>query len=114
MGHTIVLVRSDGPVGSLTRRAFDLAGVPWYQCHHEDRGLLTLVLVPSGLALDDLPSALADAAREASHTRVRVSVHPVAGELTPTAVDRAFRLLDDQRFTDLLTTIVDVGIVVPA
>lgn len=114
MGHTIVLVESDDPVGALTRRAFLLAGVPWDQCHHEDRGNLVLVVVPSQHVLEKLPSAMALAAREAARTRIRVSVHPQAGELSGSTVDRAFRLLEDSRFVGLVTEAVDVGIVTRA
>jgi tetratricopeptide (TPR) repeat protein len=114
MGYTIVLAESDEPVGVLTRRAFELAGVPWDQCHHEDRGTLALVLVPSRHVLEKLPAAFARAAREAAQTRLRVSVHPQTQELTASAVDRAFRLLGDSRFVDLVTEAVDVGVVAPA
>lgn len=114
MGHTIVLIESDHPVGTLTRRAFELAGVPWDQCHHEDRGNLSIVMVLSRHFLERLPTALAQAAREAARSQVRVSVNPQAGEMTGSAVDRAFRLLEDPQFVDLVTEAVDVGIVSPA
>ena len=83
------MVESDDPVGALTRRAFELTDVPWDQCHHEDRGKLALVLVPSGLVLEKLPTTMAQAAREAARIHLRVSVHPQAGELTGSTVDRA-------------------------
>ncbi|MEO6087701.1 MAG: tetratricopeptide repeat protein [Umezawaea sp.] len=111
MAHTIVLVESDGPVVALARRAFDLAGVPWDECHAEDRGALALVLVPEAHVLDRLPLALVRAAREAAQTRLRVVVHAQHGQLTSSAVDTAFRFLRDHRFTDLVTEAVDVGIV---
>lgn len=110
----IVLVESDRPVGALTRRAFEIAGVPWDQCHFEDRRNLALVVVPTSGALVALPAALARAAREATRTRLRVSIQPPAEELTASTVAAAFRLLENARFADLVTEAVDVGIVAPA
>ncbi|MBY8851852.1 hypothetical protein K7G98_27610, partial [Saccharothrix sp. MB29] len=90
--------------------ALGAAGVPWQDCHHEDRGDGVFVLVPPEYAkaplVEVLPGALAqalrghnDASPSAQHVRLRVAVH--AGEVvfdrhgvTSTAVTTAFRLLD--------------------
>jgi tetratricopeptide (TPR) repeat protein len=112
VGHTIVLVESDGVVGTLARQAFQEAGIPWEECYREDRGSLVLVLVPPQHALDRLPSALAQVACDATpHARLRVAIHPQPGELTVSGVDSAFRLLADPQFVDLVIGAVDVGIV---
>ena len=90
--------------------AFGAAGIPWHECHVEDRGDGVLILapanVPKALFVDLLPSALADALRghNRSHPaeeeiRLRLALH--AGELyhdefgvTGSSINRTFRILD--------------------
>src|SRR6266568_8225098 len=92
------------------REAFGLAGIPWDNCGHEDRGDGVFVLVPAevpkGLLAESLPSALATALRThngahpgTERIRLRMALH--AGEVqydehgvTAAAVNLAFRLLD--------------------
>ncbi|GAB2962483.1 ATP-binding protein [Saccharothrix stipae] len=92
------------------RRAFDLAGIPWDDCRHEDRGDGVFVLAPADLPkgpfADALPAALARALNEHNagrpadeRIRLRLALH--AGEVsydeqgvTGAAVVLAFRLLD--------------------
>jgi hypothetical protein len=112
VGHTIVLVESDGVVGTLTRQAFQQAGIPWEECYREDRGSLMLLLVPPQHALEQLSSPLAQVACDATpRARLRVAIHPQPGELTASGVGSAFRLLADPQFMDLITGAVDVAIV---
>jgi WD40 repeat protein len=92
------------------RRAFGDAGVPWADCHHEDRGDGVFVLVPGdvpkGPLLESLPVGLAGALREhnrarcaGERVRLRMALH--AGEVScddygaaGESVNLAFRLLD--------------------
>lgn len=92
------------------REAFGTAGIPWQECHVEDRGDGVLVLapanVPKALFVDLLPSALAGALRAHNRThpaeeeiRLRLALH--AGELyhdefgvTGSSINRTFRILD--------------------
>ncbi|MFD0689170.1 tetratricopeptide repeat protein [Actinomadura fibrosa] len=90
--------------------AFDEAGVPWQDCHHEDRGDGLLVLVASEVAKEVLVTGLPGrlAVKLAVHNRaegprarirLRMAVH--AGEIRHdahgvigSAINLAFRLLD--------------------
>lgn len=71
-------------------RAFDLAGIPWADCRHEDRGdgvyLLAPSLIPKARFVEDLPEALIDGLREHNRShpveariRLRMALH--AGEI---------------------------------
>jgi class 3 adenylate cyclase len=86
------------------------AGVPWQECHIEDRGDAVFILVPPDIPKEPLvdlaPQALARAVRSHNYTsnarqriRLRIAVH--AGEVafdnhgaTSTSVTTTFRLLD--------------------
>ncbi|OKI34471.1 hypothetical protein A6A25_24645 [Saccharothrix sp. CB00851] len=103
--------------GSL-HRAFRDSGIPWDECHREDRGdgvfLLVPPTVPKQLVVDRLPGALAEALAEhnAGHraeerVRARMAVH--AGEVLPDphgytagSINLAFRLLDAERLRNAL------------
>ncbi|WP_141981657.1 RICIN domain-containing protein [Saccharothrix saharensis] len=93
------------------RRAFDDSGIPWDDCHREDRGdgvfLLVPPEVPKALVVDRLPGALAEALaehgraarRDAERVRARMAVH--AGEVLPdphgftsASINLAFRLVE--------------------
>lgn len=92
------------------RSAFRTAGIPWSDCHREDRGDGIFVLapadVPKGLFVDVLPDALVDALnahngvhRAEEQIRLRMAVH--AGEInydeygvTATAITLTFRLVN--------------------
>jgi hypothetical protein len=90
--------------------AFEVAGIPWASCGHEDRGDGVLILVPAEipkrLFVERMPEALVEAlARHnrmhptAEQIRLRLALH--AGEInydehgvTGSSITRAFRLLD--------------------
>jgi hypothetical protein len=92
------------------QQAFDTTGVPWADCHHEDRGDGVFVLAPAEIPkasfVDTVPHALAAALREhnARHPaeeqiRLRMALH--AGEVTydkhgvtAASINLTFRLLD--------------------
>src|SRR6266496_1302660 len=92
------------------RRAFGDAGVPWADCHHEDRGDGVFVLIPGdmpkGPLLESLPVALVRALREhnrmrCAEERIRLRMALHAGEVNcddygaaGESVNLAFRLLD--------------------
>ncbi|WP_410663945.1 hypothetical protein [Amycolatopsis sp. lyj-84] len=91
-------------------QAFAMAGVPWADCHHEDRGDGVFILAPAAIPkapfVDTVPHALTRALREHNAThpdeeriRVRMALH--AGEVnydkhgvTAASINLAFRLLD--------------------
>ena len=91
-------------------QAFAEAGIPWCDCHHEDRGDGVLVLVPpevvKSLLVESLPWSLIKELRRrnalrpaAARLRIRLALH--AGEVvfdphgvTGTALNTAFRLLE--------------------
>lgn len=91
--------------------AFEVAGIPWEECGHEDRGDSVFVLVPpevvhKAVFVETLPQALAEALRQHNDAhppeeqiRMRMVLH--AGEVnyddhgvTAASVNLAFRLLD--------------------
>ncbi|MEU4522333.1 tetratricopeptide repeat protein [Amycolatopsis sp. NPDC024027] len=92
------------------RRAFDEAGVPWFDCRHENTGDGTFVLVPAqvpkGVFVEVLSTVLARELRRHNEThqpeeqiRLRMALH--AGEVayddqgaTGPAINRTFRLLE--------------------
>jgi len=92
------------------RQAFRVAGIPWGECEHEDRGDGALILAPAemtkGPFVEDLPGALVDALQAhnqqhlpAEQVRLRMALH--AGEInyddhgvTGAAINLTFRLLD--------------------
>ncbi len=92
------------------RRAFDEAGVPWFDCRHENTGDGTFVLapaqIPKGPFVEVLPTVLAAELRRHNEghppeerIRLRVALH--AGEVayddhgaTAPAINRTFRLLE--------------------
>jgi hypothetical protein len=102
-----------GLYGAL-RQAFGEAGVPWDDCHREDRGDGVLVVIPATVAksllVDELPPRLAAALRAHNagrpvneRIRLRLSLH--AGEIhhdehgvTGRSVNLTFRLLDAPEF----------------
>ncbi|GAB2740592.1 hypothetical protein [Amycolatopsis magusensis] len=95
---------------AVVAEAMAAAGVPWEDCHHEDRGDGLFLLIPPEFPkaplVEVLPEALARAVRghngtshDAARVRLRLAVH--AGEVafdqrgaTSTALTDAFRLLD--------------------
>lgn len=101
------------------RRAFDEAGVPWFDCRHENTGDGTFVLVPAqipkGPFVEVLPMALARELRQHNEShppeeriRLRIALH--AGEVayddqgaTGPAINRAFRLLEAPQLKAALT-----------
>jgi tetratricopeptide (TPR) repeat protein len=111
-----VMVRR-GMYGAL-RRAFDRSGVPWEECHREDRGDGVLILVsaqvPKSPLVAALPRELAAALSEhnrehgdAARIRLRLAVH--AGEVlldehgvTGAAVTMVFRLIEAERLKSVL------------
>jgi tetratricopeptide (TPR) repeat protein len=100
------------------RRAFDEAGVPWFDCRHESTGDGAFVLVPAqvlkGPFVEVFPQALAldlnrhnEAHQAEERIRLRVALH--AGEIayddhgaTGPAINRTFRLLEAQQLKDAL------------
>jgi hypothetical protein len=102
----------------VVEEALRAAGVPWEQCHIEDRGDAVFILVPPDIPKEPLvdvaPQTLARAVRAHNHTsheqqrvRLRMAVH--AGEVafddhgaTSTAVTTTFRLLDAPPFKQAL------------
>lgn len=92
------------------RQAFGDVGVPWADCHHEDRGdgvfILAPAQIPKGPFVESLPHALVAAVRQHNIThraeervRLRMALH--AGEVaydehgvTAASINLAFRLLD--------------------
>lgn len=107
----------DGLYRALTA-AFETIGVPWAECHNEDRGDGILVIIRAEIAksvlVESLPSALDAelATHNATHSdaeriRLRMALH--AGEIhhdahgvVGTAVNHAFRLLDAAAFKKAL------------
>lgn len=103
-----VMVR-DGMYGAL-RQAFGDAGIPWDECHHEDRGDGVFFLAPPGihkvLFSESFPQSLVRALQkhnlshdEQEQIRLRMALH--AGEVnfdeygvTGVALNQAFRLVD--------------------
>jgi tetratricopeptide (TPR) repeat protein len=102
-----------GLYGAL-QQAFGEAGVPWDDCHREDRGDGVLVVIPATVAksllVDELPARLVAALRAHNdgrpgneRIRLRLSLH--AGEIhhdehgvTGRSVNLTFRLLDPAEF----------------
>jgi len=104
----------------ILERAFDGAGVPWYACHHEDRGDGVLVIVPPAIPVDGLADPLPERLcglvrvhnrlsspdaclqlRAAAHIgRVYRDEHGVTGD----AASHLYRLLDAPRLKRLLAT----------
>lgn len=92
------------------RGAFRLAGIPWADCYHEDRGDGMFILaggeVPKSLFVESLPSVLTDALRghndahsDAELIRLRMALH--AGEVhydehgvVSASINHTFRLLE--------------------
>jgi hypothetical protein len=92
------------------REAFHLAGIPWVDRNHEDRGDGMFILVepdvPKGLFVESLPSALVAALRghnavhpDSERIRLRMALH--AGEVqydghgaTAASINLTFRLLE--------------------
>lgn len=90
--------------------AFTMAGVPWRDCYHEDRGDGALILVPpevpKNILVTTLPGALAAALHEHNRNyhrqariRLRMAIH--AGEVLPddhgvasAAINLTARLID--------------------
>jgi hypothetical protein len=91
-------------------RAFHSAGLPWPDCHHEDRGDGVLVLIPpeipKGPLVESLPQALAEALathnrKHPAEQRIRLRMALHAGEIsyddhgvTAGAINLTFRILD--------------------
>lgn len=90
--------------------AFDRAGVPWRDCHHEDRGDGVLILIPGRLSkipvAAPLPDELVRALGEHNdplpeHERIQLRVGLHAGEVaedlygyTSSAINLTFRLVN--------------------
>ncbi|WUI02594.1 hypothetical protein OHR68_12560 [Spirillospora sp. NBC_00431] len=99
--------------------ALKRCGLPWRDCHHEDRGDGVLVLVPAAVPKarlsGGLPPALAVALEEhnlvhAEESRIRLRLALHAGEVrhdshgaTGPALNHAFRLLDAPVLKDALS-----------
>lgn len=101
------------------RRSFDRSGMPWEDCHREDRGDGALILIPPQVPKDllatlvpvHLAAALAEhneACSQEARIRLRAAVH--AGEVhlddygaTGTALTLAFRLLESDALRSALT-----------
>jgi hypothetical protein len=99
--------------------AFDLSGVPWIQCYHEDRGDGAFVLVPPDVPknrlIAGLPQALVEALKEHNQAhrpeariRLRMAIH--AGEVhrddhgaAGTALNHTFRLLGAEALREALS-----------
>lgn len=99
----------DGLYGAL-ERAFHKAGIPWADCHHEDRGDGVFVLapadVPKGPFVESLPDTLVTEigdhnGQHSGPERIRLRMALHAGEVafdghgaTSMAINLTFRLLD--------------------
>jgi hypothetical protein len=102
------------------QNAFRSAGIPWPDCHHEDRGDGVFVLVPPGIAkallIESLPGHLASSLRRHNEAhqaqeqiRLRMALH--AGEIiydehgaTGASINMTFRLIEAKPLRSALST----------